>query len=145
MICLGVDPGQSRVGLALGQGSLAIALQTIPIDGAVETICAMANEKGAERIYVGLPLSLSGTTTDSTLNALAFATLLARLATVPIFVIDERLTTSESLRLAQLAGKSTKQSREFIDAEAARLIVESAISSNHTSGTELEDYLARDK
>jgi RNase H-fold protein (predicted Holliday junction resolvase) len=58
-------------------------------------------------------------------------------------VIDERLTTAQSLRLSQQAGKSAKESKMFVDAEAARLIVESAISSNHSAGMNLGDYLAR--
>lgn len=145
MICLGVDPGQSRVGLALGQDSLAIALETVEIAGALDRIAELAREKKAERIYVGLPISLSGEATESTKRAVNFARLMSERVEVAIFVIDERLTTAQSSRLSQLAGKSTKESKKFIDAEAARLIVEGAIASNHQAGIELGDYLARNE
>lgn len=143
MICLGVDPGQSRIGLALGQDSLAIALETIAIDGALARIENLAQEKKAERIYVGLPISLSGTATESTKRAIEFALSLEEIVDIPIFVIDERLTTAQSLRLSQQAGKSARESKSYVDAEAARLIVESAIASNHKAGMKLGDYLAR--
>lgn len=143
MICLGVDPGQSRVGLALGQDSLAIALETIEQAKAIGRIAELVRDKKAERIYVGLPISLSGANTQSTKRAISFAVELSEKVGVPVFVIDERLTTAQSTRLSQSVGKSSKESKSFIDAEAARLIVDSAITSKHQAGMELGDYLAR--
>ncbi len=143
MICIGVDPGQSRVGLALGQGTLALALESIPAVSAAEAIQQLAADKHAERIYVGLPISLSGASTQSTQAAIDLAKDLAGRVELPVVLIDERLTTVESARLAQQIGKTAKQSKSFVDAEAARLIVETAISANHKIGIELEEYLAR--
>jgi putative Holliday junction resolvase len=143
LICLGVDPGLSRVGVALGQDSLAIALETFPSSQAIAAVKELAAQKQAERIYVGLPLSLSGQQTASTKSAIDFALELASATTVPIYLLDERLTTAASSKTAAIAGKSSRQIREFIDSEAARLIVESAIASNHKLGLELGDYVAR--
>jgi putative Holliday junction resolvase len=143
LICLGVDPGLSRVGVALGQDSLAIALETFPSAQAIAAVKELALLKKAERIYVGLPLSLSGLQTASTKSAIDFALELASTTTIPIFLLDERLTTSASSKAATNAGKSSRQIKEFIDSEAARLIVESAIASNHKLGLELGDYIAR--
>ncbi len=143
MICIGVDPGQSRVGLALGQDTLALPLESIPAVSAAEAIQQLAADKHAERIYVGLPISLSGASTQSTQAAIDLAKDLAGRVELPVVLIDERLTTVESARLAQQIGKTAKQSKSFVDAEAARLIVETAISANHKIGIELEEYLAR--
>ena len=143
MICIGVDPGENRVGLALGIDSLAIALETIEQAKAIGRIAELVRDKKAERIYVGLPVSLSGAITQSTRRAISFAVELSEKIGVPVFVIDERLTTAQSTRLSQSVGKSAKESKSFIDAEAARLIVDSAISSKHQAGMELGDYLAR--
>lgn len=145
MICLGVDPGQSRVGLALGQDSLAIALETVEIAKAIDRISDLVREKRAERIYVGLPISLNGSSTPSTKYAIDFAIEMSEKVEVPVFVIDERLTTALSTRLSQSAGKSARESKSFVDAEAARLIVDSAIASKHQAGMELGDYLARNE
>ena len=143
MICLGVDPGLSRVGIALGQDSLAIALETAPVEICLDRISDLAREKHAERIYFGLPLSLAGTETESTRNAVELAQRLAGVVNIPVFLVDERLTSSMSTKLAMNAGKSTRESKQFVDAEAARLIIESAIASNHRLGVRLEEYLAR--
>ena len=143
MICLGVDPGLSRVGIALGQDSLAIALETAPVEICLDRISDLAREKHAERIYFGLPLSLAGTETESTRNAVELAQRLAGVVNIPVFLVDERLTSSLSTKLAMNAGKSTRESKQFVDAEAARLIIESAIASNHRLGVRLEEYLAR--
>ena len=143
MICLGVDPGLSRVGLALGQDSLAIALETAPVEICLDRISDLAREKHAERIYFGLPLSLAGTETESTRVAVELAQRLAGAVNIPVFLVDERLTSSLSTKLAMNAGKSTRESKQFVDAEAARLIIESAIASNHRLGVRLEEYLAR--
>jgi len=143
LICLGVDPGLSRVGLALGQDSLAIALETAPVEICLDLISDLAREKHAERIYFGLPLSLAGTETESTRNAVELAQRLAGVVNIPVFLVDERLTSSLSTKLAMNAGKSTRESKQFVDAEAARLIIESAIASNHRLGVRLEEYLAR--
>jgi putative Holliday junction resolvase len=143
LICLGVDPGLSRVGIALGQDSLAIALETAPVEICLDRISDLAREKHAERIYFGLPLSLAGTETESTRVAVELAQRLAGAVNIPVFLVDERLTSSLSTKLAMNAGKSTRESKQFVDAEAARLIIESAIASNHRLGVRLEEYLAR--
>lgn len=144
MICIGVDPGLSRVGLALGQGELALGIESCPADSSLERIQELCIEKGAERIYVGLPLSLSGQESKSTKSAVQFASAVAERTGLDVYLIDERLTSAHSLKLSRAAGKSSRESKSFIDAEAARLIVESAIASKHTFGVRLGDYLAAD-
>jgi putative Holliday junction resolvase len=75
--------------------------------------------------------------------AVELAQRLAGAVNIPVFLVDERLTSSLSTKLAMNAGKSTRESKQFVDAEAARLIIESAIASNHRLGVRLEEYLAR--
>ena len=53
MICLGVDPGQSRVGLALGQDSLAIALETVEMAKAIDRIAELVQEKRPNVFMLG--------------------------------------------------------------------------------------------
>jgi putative holliday junction resolvase len=142
LICIGVDPGLSRVGLAIGQGELALGIEVCSAQSSLDRIREIVVERKAERIYVGLPLSLSGQESQSTKLAVKFASSVAKHTHVDVYLIDERLTSSQSLSLSRTAGKSSKESKSFVDAEAARLIVESAIASKHTLGVRLEDYLA---
>jgi putative holliday junction resolvase len=64
-------------------------------------IAALVRECDAERVIVGLPLSLSGADSDQTRETRRFAADLARwLKNVPVELYDERFTT----RLAQRDG-----------------------------------------
>jgi putative Holliday junction resolvase len=143
LICIGVDPGENRVGLALGIDSLAIALESSTRGHAINRILEVASEKQASRIYVGLPINLKSQVTPATEKALAFAKELANAVGLPLLLIDERLTTSESAKKLRSAGISSRENRDSIDAESARLIVQSAIACNHQCGIELEEYHAR--
>ncbi len=142
MICLGIDPGQKRTGLALGQNSLAIALDSIDTLAAVEGIVELVTARGVERIYIGLPINMKGQETLSTRRAVDFAKLCAAAVNVPIFLIDERLTTAASMHLLREIGLSSSDMKGKIDSESARLIVEQAIAMNHNAGVELGEYLA---
>lgn len=66
-------------------------------------ILALVRETGAERVLVGLPLSLDGADSDQTREAREFAAVLERrLKCIPVELYDERFTT----RLAQRDGGS---------------------------------------
>jgi len=73
-------------------------------------------QTGAERVVVGLPLSLSGADSPQTAEARAFADRLAGIVPVPVDLYDERFTT----RIAQEAG-----GRAAEDSRAAAVLLES--------------------
>lgn len=127
---MGVDVGAVRIGVALSEGTLALAHDTMAFDeSAVRLLAALAAKKDVGEIYVGLPLSLSGGHTKSTQMAADFARELASQTPAAVFVIDERLSTVSSQRLLREAGKSAKQSKSIIDAESARAILDFALES----------------
>ena len=127
---MGIDVGTVRIGVALSEGTLALAHDTLVFDeSAVRLLATLAAEKNVGKIYVGLPLSLSGGHTKSTQMAANFARELATQTPAAVFVIDERLSTVSSQRLLREAGKSTKQSKSMIDAESARAILDFALDS----------------
>lgn len=138
MICLGIDHGQKRVGVALGQGELAIPLTTINREDAITVISELASEKVAARIYVGKPTSLSGVDTKSTSDAVSFALELQKATSIPVFLLDERLTSAQSLKNLRQTGHTARSAKHAVDAEAARLIVELAIACNHSCGESLK-------
>ena len=58
---MGVDVGAVRIGVALSEGSLALAHDTLPASATSQAdLAELAAEKAVETIFVGLPLSLSG-------------------------------------------------------------------------------------
>lgn len=125
---LAVDVGQSRIGLAISEGSLVLPLEVIPAgESAANHVLELARDRGVGAIYVGLPLSLNGSFTPSTTNSVDFAKRLG--ADFEVRLIDERLTTKTAQSRLREGGKSSKQSRGIVDAQAAALILEFAIQS----------------
>lgn len=143
---IGLDVGLARIGVAVSTGSLCLPHSAIRNDeNAVATILDLASEVNAGAVYVGLPISLSGSNTASTNMALDFAAKLSR-GVPEVRMIDERLTSVSAKSALHNAGKNTRQQKSLIDAAAASLILEFAIESERDgklSGLTLEDALER--
>lgn len=142
---LAIDVGSARIGVAVSEGTLALPLESISAaDNAVARVLEIATEKQVTAIYVGLPLNLKGDFTASTQSAIDFARLLAAQG-VTVRMIDERLTTKSAQRMLHSSGKKVKESREYIDAQAAALILVFALNSERGSlaGVALEDITDR--
>ena len=126
---IAVDVGLARIGVAISVDSLAIPHSVISQgQTAIAQLVDIYNEKNAECIYVGLPLSLRGGHTASTRMAIDFAELIA-LQGIPVRLIDERLTSKTAQQSLRQAGKNAKQQKSIIDPSAACLILEFALAS----------------
>lgn len=139
---LGIDAGDARIGVALNQGSLCLPIETLQnSDKAAQEIADIAASRSATAIYVGLPLSLSGSLTQSSQKALALAKNIQDLG-LTVRLIDERLTTKSAQARFHQAGKNTKNSRSQIDAASAAVILEFALASENNgnlAGKTLEE------
>jgi len=134
-----VDVGKARVGLAVSDphGILAspvatIARAEIP-DTVTDVLTALAEYEIVEA-YVGLPVNLNGVHTESTQDALAFASELAARATFDVRLIDERLTTSTAAAALRASGRNAKNSRSVVDQAAAIVILEHALTTERNLG-----------
>lgn len=142
---LAIDVGSTRIGVAVSEGTLSLPLESISaLDNAVTRVIEIATEKQVTTIYVGLPLNLKGDFTASTHSAIDFAKQLAGKG-VTVRMIDERLTTKSAQQMLHSSGKKVKESREYIDAQAAALILDFALNSERGSlaGVALEDITDR--
>lgn len=142
---LAVDVGTARIGLAISEGSLALPLDTITAsDAAVPLIQEIVNSRDITVVYVGLPLNLKGEFTASTNKAIDFAKMLSA-SGITVRMIDERMTTKTAQQLLHSSGKKVKESREYIDAQAAALILDFALNSERggLAGTALDDITDR--
>ena len=83
-------------------------------------IRAVVEETGAERVIVGLPVSLSGRDSEQTRAARAFAERLRAALAVPVELYDERFTTS----LARQAGGTAS-----LDSRAAAVLLDEWLTS----------------
>ena len=135
---LGIDVGSVRVGVARSDpdGILAVPEVTLARDETtMRRIVEVVQEYDASIVYVGLPLGLDGKVGAAGEAAQGFAATLAGHVAVPVHLVDERLSTVSAQRSLQAAGKSTRESRAFVDQAAAVVILESALSRERADGT----------
>lgn len=139
---LAIDVGQARIGLAISDlhGILASPLATVQASEdlavSIPKILAHAQADGEIlEIYVGVPINLKGKSTSSTDLSLLFAEELSKHTLIPVYLIDERLTTSLANAQLKMIGKSQKDARSTIDQMAAVAILEYALSIEKQSGS----------
>jgi putative Holliday junction resolvase len=121
---LALDHGSARCGCAVSDpsGTLATPLPAVERPDSKRGLAALARmveEQGAERVVVGLPLTLRGEEGEQAAAARTFAERLERRLKVPVELHDERLTT----RLAERTGGS-----EDADSRAAAHLLESYLA-----------------
>lgn len=120
MIVLAIDHGSARAGLAIcdPSGTITRPLDVVePPDAAV--VARIVRESAAERVVVGLPVSLDGAEGLQAAAARAFAAELESMCDVPVVTYDERLTT----RLAEASARGG--ARAPADALAAAHLLDS--------------------
>ncbi|WP_167050875.1 Holliday junction resolvase RuvX [Salinibacterium sp. ZJ77] len=133
---LGIDVGRARVGVARSDpdGLLATPVETLARDDrTISGVLAHIAELDVFEVLVGLPLSLNGGDTPSTVDAREFAALLADATPVPVRLVDERMSTVSAQRQLHASGRKTKGSRSIIDQVAAVIILQNALESERAS------------
>lgn len=137
---LAIDVGTVRIGVAASDfhGILASGLETIQRQGdddkAISEISKIIIELMPIEIYVGLPVGMSGQSTNSTRDAVEFARKLINSQTTPVRFIDERLTTVSATSALKASGRDSKSGRKIIDQIAATVILEQALETEKASG-----------
>ncbi|MBH0129083.1 Holliday junction resolvase RuvX [Salinibacterium sp. NK8237] len=127
---IGVDVGKVRVGVARSDphGMLATPVETVQrAKKSVKRILALAEEYEAVEFVVGLPIALSGRDTASTGDAREFAQQLADRSSLPVRLVDERMTTMSAQSALRASGRTTKNSRSVVDQVAAVIILQHAL------------------
>jgi putative Holliday junction resolvase len=137
---LAVDVGKVRIGVAVCDfhAILASGLVTIQrtddISLAITTLREHIQEINPIEIYVGLPISMDGSHSASTEDALSFARVLEAETFAPVRLIDERLTTVVAASALRSSGRDSKSGRKIIDQIAATVILEQALEIEKHSG-----------
>jgi putative Holliday junction resolvase len=134
---IGVDFGVARIGVAVSSvdGIISSPLATLQNnDEALSGLLDLISEQEPIEIYVGLPLNLQGEHTQSTVLAIAFAKQLFQSGVTNLRLVDERMSTRAAQSQLHASGKNSRQSKGVIDAAAATLIVESALSYERATG-----------
>lgn len=121
---LALDVGEKRIGVAIGDNLVRIAIPftTIEVDGTeLEQIARLLVSEKIDTIVVGYPRNQSGEPTAQTAFAEAFAEQLREMEQ-PVVFQDESLTSVLAEQRLQSYGKP--YSKADIDAQAAALILQ---------------------
>lgn len=130
---LGIDVGTVRVGIAYSDpdGLLASPYEVVNRRGgdnfALRRIQEIVDEVDPVELVIGDPTSLDGQARQSAGKARRFAEKIVERTGLPVRYVDERFTTTQAHMMLQSAGKTSKQRRETVDAQAAVVILQTAL------------------
>jgi putative Holliday junction resolvase len=141
-VLLAVDPGQVRTGLAATDAGqmLASPVRTLSAAESVSGVVAECGAREAVAVVVGFPLSLSGAEGTAAALARSYAGRLASaLASglapesegagtpVPVYLVDERLTTVSATAALRSAGHDSRSARRVVDQAAATALLQGVV------------------
>jgi putative Holliday junction resolvase len=127
---LGIDLGSKRIGIAVSDrsGTLASPLVVLQRSGSQKRdhaqIAALVVEEEAERVVVGLPLSLDGSIGRAAQAALDEAKALASVLDVPVETFDERFTTTTAHANLMERNMRAEARRRIVDKVAAAVMLQ---------------------
>jgi putative Holliday junction resolvase len=127
---LGLDLGSRRIGVAVTDPSGTIASPHSVIERSGDeaadhlAIAGLVIEVGAERVVVGLPISMGGAMGPAARAASAEARELDTVLPVPVETFDERLTTVAADRLLLAGRVKGGARRRVVDKIAAAVILQ---------------------
>jgi putative Holliday junction resolvase len=123
---LALDHGSARCGCAISDpsGTLATPLPAVARPDTRKGMAALARlveQLGAERVVVGLPLTLRGERGGQAEAARAFAQRLERRVKVPVDLHDERLTTRLAERTGGAGDEDSRAAAHLLESYLARV------------------------
>ncbi len=130
---MALDYGLKRTGVAVSDpsGLMAFPRATIQMKGKdvfFAEVLELARAEGVEAFVVGLPLYGDGSDSETTRQVRNMAARLKRRTELPVFFMEEALSSYEAAdRLAE-GGKRGGREKEKLDKAAAAIILESFLS-----------------
>ena len=134
---LGIDYGEARTGLAISDplGITAQGLETINSQGSdkviLRRIAELVEQYDIDKFVIGNPLNMHGTESErSKLTQEFIHKLNSRFNNIPVFSVDERLTTVEAHRTMNDLNIKNKNKKKLVDTISAVYIFEKYMKSN---------------
>ena len=129
------DYGDVRTGVALcdPDGIIASPLTVLETRSKsfLKEIASLLEEHQPIQIFIGKPLNMSGTSGESAAKVDDFVSDIRSISSLPITLIDERLSTVSAQKRLKEAGVSSRDSKALIDAIAAVAILEQGLLSEN--------------
>ena len=126
------DYGDVRIGVAISDPDSILASPLTTLSSGDPKLFKQIAELVAEHepvaVYVGDPINLSGESSASAQKARAFADDVHSEFSIPVTMIDERLSTVSATNAMRESGINSKDARSRIDMAAAVAILEQGIA-----------------
>jgi putative Holliday junction resolvase len=122
---LALDHGDARCGVAISDptGAIATPLPEVERPGSeagLKKIAAVVEDREAQLVVVGLPLTLAGDEGEQASRARVFAETLQRRLSIRVELHDERLTTRLAERTGGEAGADSRAAAHLLESWLAR-------------------------
>lgn len=126
---LGLDVGTKTIGVAVSDGTLAVAspletLKRTKFTADAKRLAEIAAKRDAGGVVVGLPVNMDGSEGPRAQSVRQFAADLARALNLPVTLWDERLSTAAVTRTLLEADVSRARRAALVDKMAAAYILE---------------------
>ena len=140
MRTLGLDFGSKTVGVAVTD-PLGLTAQGVEIirrqkenhlRKTYQRIRELCEQYDVEKIVLGLPLNMDDTMGDRAEKTLEFKNELERRLSVPVLLVDERLTTVEAIEIMDEAGIKVSEREKYVDMIAATIILQDYMNSHES-------------
>ena len=135
MRALGLDLGERRIGVAVGDSDGRVATPVTVLNRSGDetadhrALADLVFEWEAQVVVVGMPYSLDGTKGPAAQSVTEEVARLGAALTVPIETYDERLTTVTAERSLAQQGLDGRDRRSVVDKVAAAVILQAWMDS----------------
>jgi putative Holliday junction resolvase len=134
MRTLSLDYGSKRIGVAICDelGITAYGITTIIRRNrkqVLEALAELIRQYGVEKIVIGYPVKLDGTTGIQCEKVETFSKVLEATFALPVIKWDETLTTKEAEDILFQANVRRKKKKKLVDQLAATLILKGYLAS----------------
>ena len=139
---LAVDWGEARIGLALSDPTRTLATPYMTLAEKdkglqIKRVVALVDLLEIAEIIVGMPLHMDGAATTTTRPAMKYAEKLAGLVSVPVTLVDERMTSiTAEARLSEAGWKSSRADKSRIDSAAAAVMLQNWLDTRASQRSE---------
>ena len=128
MRCLGIDYGEKRVGLSYGDElGVAVPLPALTDHSPrkrLEKLAVVIHQRRITDLVLGHPLNMDDTAGFKAKEAEAFAAQLKATFSLPVHLVDERLTSFEAEQSIAKRKRRAVRASGLVDSRAACLILQ---------------------
>ena len=129
---LGIDPGKSRIGLAISDEDKLVSTPLKTINkknnsNYISVIKEIIIENNIKGVIIGNPINMDGSSGPSSQSAIDFAKYISNNISLPVCMWDERLSTEGAFNLSSNLDINVSKKVEKLDQNAASFILQGAI------------------